>query len=166
MPSIQILQSTIQLRNLSNGGKPVDEHNASALDSEFNKMERSLRMPVSRMRARRTSTVIGHSNRCLPCNKILVALDLVFSLLSSTATFGYLVLFSHDVSPNTYIAMVIFVLLRFMLVALGSYGIYVGLKQELVRTLVLLGTDISRCKTTRDMIQNVQEGDDQLLILS
>ena len=62
--------------------------------------------------------------------------------------------------------MVIFVLLRFILAALGSYGIYLGFKQELAKTLILLGTDISRCKSTRDMILNVHDGDDQLLIMS
>lgn len=111
--------------------------------------------------------MIGHSNRCVLCNKITKVFDFIISWLSTTATLGYIVLFDYDVSPNVYIAMIVFICLRFVFTILGSYAVFIGLKLELKKVLTQLGTDLTRVKTVRDMVQHIQEEDDvQLMIMS
>ena len=88
-------------------------------------------MPIRRP----NSAVIGHSSRCVTCHKVMRVSEFILSWTSSTWSLGYLVLFDYDVSPNTYIALVSFIILRFLFVALGSCIIFYGMKQELIKVL-------------------------------
>ena len=56
--------------------------------------------------------------------------------------------------------------IRLLLIGLSCIGIMVGLKAELAKILKMLGRDIDKVKTIRDMVSNVQNGDEQLLIMS
>ena len=64
------------------------------------------------------------------------------------------------------LVIVALLILRFTLIALSCISVYTGLKQELASTLTSLGTDIHHVTCIRDMISKVQDGDEQLLIMS
>jgi len=86
--------------------------------------------------------------------------DFLISYLSQTATFGYLVLFNfEEVNPAMRVVIIILLCLRFLLSLIGSIAVYAGLKQELVKVLAQLGTDLKRAKSVREMVLQVQDGE-------
>ena len=52
-------------------------------------------------------------------------------------------------------AIVVMIAIRLILVGMSCIGIMVGLKAELAKILKMLGRDIDKVKTIRDMVSNV-----------
>ena len=109
--------------------------------------------------------VVDYNIRYETCGKVIAVIDFCLSLLNTTVVWGYLAIFDFNLSPNLRITIIVFILLRILLCILASLAIYSGMRKELGKTLVHLGTDIKTVKTVRQMVDNIDHGDLQLQVM-